>query len=112
MHHLPLNLEGVALERRMDRWENRSQPKTFGDRLPANPVRSYFARVDQLYFGSKWKLLIRGYLLAFGNPSVESSTVEVDPLFSNPATKDFTVQPGSPALDAGYAAILPRWCRQ
>jgi hypothetical protein len=34
---------------------------------------------------------------------------ERDPLFADSASLDFHLQPGSPAVDSGSAAKLPRW---
>ena len=39
------------------------------------------------------------------------SNLSVDPKFVNGAQGDFRLQPGSPAIDAGHATVLPQWPR-
>jgi hypothetical protein len=47
--------------------------------------------------------LVQANLSTVGNPG----NINADPLFTNPAAGDYTLQPGSPAIDAGSNALVP-----
>ncbi len=61
----------------------------WGNTAPAqNPIENYFGNTTVTYS------IVQGSYPGTGN-------INADPLFANPANGDFTLQPASPALDAG-----------
>lgn len=50
-----------------------------------------------------WRSLVQGGTSPVGNPG----NINADPLFTNPAAGDYTLQPGSPAIDAASNAFVP-----